>query len=70
MAKFIVNKLGAVHSIPDDWETPEGARPATDKEIAAWYTAQGLKREATNGASEHDESHQSDKRPNRRSGRG
>ncbi len=33
---FIVNKAGVMHTIPDDWALPAGARKATKEEIAKW----------------------------------
>lgn len=69
MAKFIVNAKGAIHSIPDGWPIPDGARPAAEDEIAAWYEAQGLIREVANGASEHGAVDQPGTRPDRRSRR-
>jgi hypothetical protein len=33
---YIVNQHGVVHSIPDDWKLPAGARKATAAEVAAY----------------------------------
>ncbi len=51
---FVVNPLGAVHSVPDEWVEAllrQGFRPATAEEVAAWYAMQGL--EAPDGEGEH-----------------
>jgi len=45
MARFIVNKSGTVHSIPDEWfdeKIASGYREATAEEVSAWYAGQGL----------------------------
>lgn len=64
MAKYIVNRHGATHSIPDGWPLPDGSRLATDDEIAAWWKAQGV--EVSNGESQHEPTDQPGERPHRR----
>jgi hypothetical protein len=42
---FVVNRKGAVHSVPDEWLSDllaHGYRQATAEEIAQWYRDQGL----------------------------
>ena len=41
---YIVNPLGATHSVPDSWHAllEEGFHEATEDEIAVWYADQGL----------------------------
>lgn len=71
---YVVNKHGAVHSVPDEWLQSliaAGMRPARDDEVAAWYQMQGLELpEVNNGADEHGGADQPGERPHRRPRRG
>ena len=55
MAKFVTNSGGVTNSVPDDYPDelmrPLGLRPATDQEVAEWYSAQGLPVPSNDGAS-------------------
>lgn len=33
---YIINQFGVLHTIPDDWALPAGARTATAAEIREW----------------------------------
>lgn len=67
MAKYITNKHGAVHSIPDDWHIRPDWRIATPEEIAKWRAAQGLDviAEVINGKEQHGQTNRVRKRADR-----
>lgn len=58
MVGYVVNRHGALHSVPDDMMEAllrQGFRQATAEEIARWYAAQGLPapEESAHGQEQH-----------------
>jgi hypothetical protein len=48
----ILNKHGQMHTTPDDWAVPAGARKATAAEIAAWEKEDAANKAAIKAAKE------------------